>query len=529
MMRIKDPKPEISRIEELVNRVKIGDIKLPKFQRIFVWKKGDILSLCDSVYRGYPIGSILLWLTNQKLASQRRIGDLEINERPDDYPTNYLLDGQQRLSSLCGALYWDGRNTDSLWNICFDLDKEEFFYPKGDLEVWHFPMNKLLDTYDFMGQFERFKTHPKREKFSENARQLLNSIKDYKIAVVTIGDMEINEVAPIFERINSTGRKLTIVDLTRAATWGEGFDLNDALERVKQALEPRNFEGVPDTEILKNISACAELGMQNDDVDKLRKLAPTDLQKIVEKCVEAYKRAVDFMTSDLPLTSFAYLPYRMQLTFIVEFFNCCPTPTSQQRRELKKWFWKTSFSGYFGVSSYSLTRGILANVRDFADEKVRHLTVDKEVDYQSVALDIFSLNKAISKSFSLLLANQKPRNLLDGAHIDTWTALATANRHEYHHIFPKNYLQKQGIASDRINLQANFCMLNLYNNRKISNQKPSEYFPPLIILLGSDLEAVLKSNYISMDAFEACCSDDYNKFIESRTRTLVEAIKQLTE
>ena len=81
----------------------MGDIKLPKFQRPFVWNKEDILKLLDSVYKGYPIGSILLWLTNQKLANERRIGDLEIGDRSEEYPTNYLLDGQQRLSSLCGA------------------------------------------------------------------------------------------------------------------------------------------------------------------------------------------------------------------------------------------------------------------------------------------------------------------------------------------------------------------------------------------------------------------------------------------
>ncbi|MHC5895598.1 DUF262 domain-containing protein [Nostoc sp.] len=78
-LRISDPKPEILRIEELVYKsLKIGDIKLPKFQRFFVWKKADILNLCDSVYNGYPIGSILLWFTNQKLASEHQIGDLEI-------------------------------------------------------------------------------------------------------------------------------------------------------------------------------------------------------------------------------------------------------------------------------------------------------------------------------------------------------------------------------------------------------------------------------------------------------------------
>jgi len=53
--KYRDPKPDILRIEELVRKVKSGDIKLPKFQRPFVWNKKDVLKLLDSIYNGYPI------------------------------------------------------------------------------------------------------------------------------------------------------------------------------------------------------------------------------------------------------------------------------------------------------------------------------------------------------------------------------------------------------------------------------------------------------------------------------------------
>lgn len=72
----------------MVVRVKDGDIKLPKFQRPFVWEKKDILRLLDSIYKGYPVGSVLLWLTNEKLSSEREIGGLKINQKDDKYPTN---------------------------------------------------------------------------------------------------------------------------------------------------------------------------------------------------------------------------------------------------------------------------------------------------------------------------------------------------------------------------------------------------------------------------------------------------------
>ncbi len=171
-MRHLDPKPDILRIEELVTKVKQGDIKLPKFQRPFVWKQSDILKLLDSVYNGYPIGSILLWLTRQTLASENKIGDLDINDRPEEYPTNYLLDGQQRLSTLCGALFWDGKDKNSLWNIAFDVEKESFIFPGDEEKINYFPLNKLITTSLFITQCKAFEA-------SDKKRSILKEQKDY--------------------------------------------------------------------------------------------------------------------------------------------------------------------------------------------------------------------------------------------------------------------------------------------------------------------------------------------------------------
>ena len=104
----RDPKPEVLRLEELAIMVRSGDIKLPRFQRPFVWKKVDMLKLLDSIYKGYPIGSLLLWNSSQRLTSERDIAGLRVQAEPSGvYPTNYLLDGQQRLTTICGALFWE--------------------------------------------------------------------------------------------------------------------------------------------------------------------------------------------------------------------------------------------------------------------------------------------------------------------------------------------------------------------------------------------------------------------------------------
>ena len=95
----------MDRIEELATRILKGDILLPKFQRDFVWERSKIIDLLDSIAKNYPVGSILLWRSHEMLRSERNIADLEIEETQQGYPVNYLLDGQQRLSTVCGALY----------------------------------------------------------------------------------------------------------------------------------------------------------------------------------------------------------------------------------------------------------------------------------------------------------------------------------------------------------------------------------------------------------------------------------------
>lgn len=527
-MKYRDPKPDILRIEELVKDVKSGDIKLPKFQRPFVWNKGDVLKLLDSVYQGYPIGSVLLWLTQEKLAAERKIADLEINERADEYPTNYLLDGQQRLSTLCGALYWNGKDKNSIWNIAFDVESETFIHPRGTLKVIEFPLNKIINTSDFLAQCRAFDALDQKDLYYKRAERLLNSIKDYKIAAVRIGDMSLDEVAPIFERINSSGRQLTMVDLMRAATWKGGFDLNDAIDSVRSACENKNFFDIKELHILRSISAAAGLGIHKEDIERLRDKTSEELKDAASRSVEAYKLAVDFLTTELPLTSINYLPYALQLTYIVEFFNLCPAPKSEQRGQLKDWFWLSSLSRQYGSSNTGLISSDLKLVRSFANAEIESIPVSSDLKEKHILEDGFALNKATSMTYALLLAHKKPKSLLDGSAIDIRKALAVTNRMEYHHIFPKAHLERNGVSKDRANMHLNICMLNLTNNREISDKDPSDYFLMIEERLGNHLDSVLSSNYINSEAFQAAKDGDYEKFIIEREKELVKEIKSLS-
>ena len=88
----------------LLNEIETGQIKIPQFQRQFVWDIASSAKLIDSILKGYPIGTFIYWRTNERLRSVKNIGNIDLPEPKDGEFVNYVLDGQQRITSLFAAL-----------------------------------------------------------------------------------------------------------------------------------------------------------------------------------------------------------------------------------------------------------------------------------------------------------------------------------------------------------------------------------------------------------------------------------------
>jgi uncharacterized protein with ParB-like and HNH nuclease domain len=87
-------------IRKILDAVVSGEIRIPAFQRGFVWEMDRVAYLLDSIYKGYPFGSLLFWRTKQKLGTERNLGTFTLPDPQADYPIDYVLDGQQRLTSI---------------------------------------------------------------------------------------------------------------------------------------------------------------------------------------------------------------------------------------------------------------------------------------------------------------------------------------------------------------------------------------------------------------------------------------------
>lgn len=506
-MQIRDPKPEIMRLEELAVLVQTGDIKLPRFQRPFVWKEADMLKLLDSIYKGYPIGSILLWNSSQRLTSVRSILGLAVNtEGSTFFPTNYLLDGQQRLTTLCGALFWSGNDQSSMWNIHFDLEARQFVRPKESNLTNLFPLNKLIETRDFIRQCMKFDHHPKRDEFYKLAERLLKSIKDYKIAVVTIGDMTIEEVAPIFERINSTGRKLTIVDLMMAATWSNGFDLTSRITEIREHCQTAGFDELSDHIILRSIAASADLGLNKEDIQRLRSKSPADLSSAADAAGASLVKALEFLRSEIAIYDFSYIPYGFQLSYLAEYFRLSPCLTPDQSKHLVEWFWFTSATRYFASSSTTgqVTKD-LELIRSFAQHKRDRLFDYQEIDISKLLFDSFNLRNATSTAFTTLLNSLKPSETLDGTAIDASHAEVKSSK-----------------------FFASFCPslagLERLNISKIIHPYP---LPGRILKSDPTLEAAAH-HLLDGKCVDAVKANDPNMFVSARAVLIAARLKSLT-
>lgn len=520
MITAKDPKPTAERIEQLAQRVLIGDIVLPEFQRPFVWKRRQILELLDSIYRNYPIGSALLWESHQPLASKRAIADLEVGERSKTYPVNYLLDGQQRLSTICGVLHWSPGDPKSVWNVIFDLRTERFLHidHAEELPAHQVPLRRLKDPADYFRKLSSLDN----EQYRTIADLLFNRFKDYQLPLVTLGDMSINNVAPVFERINSTGTRLTIYDLMRAATWSPEFDLGKTIDAIKCSLELKRFHTFDNKTFLRALGAASGNDFSSASIDALRELPPEKLLKAAADLKDAAQRAADFLATEIGAPRAEALPYANQFAVLCEIFRVLPNPNTIQLSKIKHWFWLTTLSGYFGGWDSGQMTTDAKSIRLFAKDDNALLEVSAAIPNASLwGVKPFRSNSAASKMLGVILGHRTALDLVTGQKIDVDKSLAWSNDKEYHHFFPQAYLSRVGISGGKANVVGNIILLTSKSNIDIRDSAPSAYLQQIIDNDGRDtLVKRLESNLIPESALDAALVDDYNTFLELRSRHL---------
>ncbi|MDB6057251.1 MAG: hypothetical protein JWO95_1095, partial [Verrucomicrobiales bacterium] len=240
-------------IRDLVADIQKGEVKIPQFQRKFVWKEDQALDLLDSISNNYPVGSLLLWRTNSKLAVERNIGDFKLPKTDDHSPTDYVLDGQQRITVVYSCL---GAPPEELgFAAGYDLQEEKFVVLIERAAPNVFPMRWLFNTTKLLNFRTGLQTSQSAATYQQRLDDVVEAFTSYRLPVVVLKELSVEEVCPIFERINSSGTKLSMYDLMVAATWSPRFDLNELSKKIATSLEVKGFESIEPTTILKCLTA----------------------------------------------------------------------------------------------------------------------------------------------------------------------------------------------------------------------------------------------------------------------------------
>ncbi|MBS3027259.1 MAG: DUF262 domain-containing protein [Dolichospermum sp. DET50] len=510
-------------ISELLELVSNGSIRIPAFQRGFVWDMDQVAYLMDSIYKKYPFGSLLFWRTNSKLATERKLGAFDLPNPKEDYPIDYVLDGQQRLTSIFSVFQTKLNSTqENDWTgIYFDLDaredvQESQFYALRDKEVIagkHFPLNVLFDTVKYRSATEQF-----TQEQIIRLDKLCDIFKQVSILAQILKTEDRPIVAIVFERVNRFGTKLDTLQLLSAWTWNEDFDLLENFRTLKEELEEFGFSEVgEDCDLI--LKCTAAILKKETTPESLLELSGQEIRAAFPTVRNGIFGAIDFMKRQLKIASLKNLPYPGLIiplsAYFAEHDGKEISYDGKVYNQIKKWFWRSCFTNRYSIQAKKV---IIHDIEEIIKLKNGEDNSFGEIECQ-IDKDFFINNRFRSdnintKTFVLLLANNNPKSFLSGQNIDLDKVLQKYNRTEFHHIYPKAYL-KLKFEDSLINCLANFCFLNSSENKKISAKKPSQYVK--LMPKEKSLEYILDSALCPSNTFE----DNFNAFINERAKLLV--------
>ncbi len=224
-------------LRKMLAELETGNMLIPRFQREYSWEPAKVVSLLNSVYCQYPIGSIFLWIAPKEFKNFiRETEKLNIPENPDHSHCVFILDGQQRVISLFVTLRGKIFNKIDYSRICFNLDKKTFVYPrKSDLKN-HIPAWKIFDTGAYQEIYGDLVLADRehKTKMAQAWAHCHEVFMNYPLSIVKTFHRNLDDVVEVFERINQGGKRLTAYDLIQASTWSEKFDLNEKIGDFNQ-------------------------------------------------------------------------------------------------------------------------------------------------------------------------------------------------------------------------------------------------------------------------------------------------------
>ncbi|WP_448480585.1 GmrSD restriction endonuclease domain-containing protein [Pseudoxanthomonas mexicana] len=551
---------------------------VPELQRPFVWPNVNVRDLFDSLYRGYPVGFLLFWKTGVD-TSLKQIG----TSQKQHVPELAIVDGQQRLTSLFavikGAEVLRADFRKERIQIAFNPLSRQFDVPGATTKKdrAYIPDISVLWASDFKpGAFRKNfiknlsevrELSEEEEATIEESIDSLRNLPNYNFVALTLASSVDEEtIANVFVRINGKGKSLNQADFIMtllSVFWEEGrvelenFALRASMPSDGQSSPFNHFiKPSPDQMLratigvslkrarLKNVYSAlrghdATTGLDDPEKRKSQFDAMRETQKAVlnlanwHHFLDAIKLAG--YRGQKMISSEAAIIYSYVLYLIgVRDYGM---DRSTIRQVIAEFFFMAAMTGRYTNSPETRFEADLSLVRDLPDgeafvARLREMCrTTLTNDYWDITLpsqlatsaarspSLFAYQAALVKlDAPVLFSPMKMAQMVDPAVKGSKVAL------EQHHLFPRKYLEEQGITDRKaINQIANFAAVEWPDNIKIGKQGPSSYVPALdAVMKGEERSRVYKLHALPPLWWEM----PYEQFLAARRQRMAQVVRE---
>ncbi|MFN7960192.1 MAG: DUF262 domain-containing protein [Thermoanaerobaculia bacterium] len=397
-------------VEDLLQLVAQGQIRVPRFQRGLKWEDKDRVALLDSLYRGFPVGTLLLWRKRAE-AGTVKLGRWE-REAPTREDALWVVDGQQRITSLADLLLADeapppGRA------IRFDLHNRLFAYGQErqcPAPRW-LPVSETLDSSRLLRWAADKHLVQDKHQF-DAALEVGKRLREYQIPAYIVETEDEAVLRQIFERTNQSGKRMTQDEVFDALfIRSEGGQEPSSLRAVAQDLLGLGFGRIPENLILQAVIALEGLNPSNG-AEQFRKLDEARVLETLGKTQRALSAVIRFLQEEAEVPHITLLPYGFPIAGLCRFFHFHPLPRPNSLKLLSRWLWRGATNREHAWGTQALRWMIGAIQNDDEEGSVQRLlkTVERRPE-DSAGLGAFDLSKARSKVQLVALASRKPRSL----------------------------------------------------------------------------------------------------------------------
>ncbi len=411
---IPQPSATTYSVFDLVTLAQSGRIRVPEFQRPLRWGWEDARRLFDSIARGYPIGSLLLWKRPAR-ADTLHLGALRI-DAPELGDALWVVDGQQRLTSLASALS-DAGQRDDRFALAYDL-RTRAFVRRDPSEPHVVP---LPDLFDLQRVLRWLRNHPELTDYAEDAARITTTLREYKIPAYIVEQEEEEVLRDIFDRMNNYGKRLSRAEIFAALHPAESPPGEASFARIIDVVDSDlGFGRLDDDTVLRALLARRGGDVTRDirnefsaETRSNRDFGDETQEAAYREGGAALERAVRFLV-ECGVPHVAFLPYRYLLVVLTRFFAHFPEPLPRNRELLARWFWRAAlvgpgaFSGSYTQTMRSLASRIRPHRED--DSVAELLEMPGNTAPRAPNLERFKTNQADSRVALCALWALEPRS-----------------------------------------------------------------------------------------------------------------------